>query len=447
MIGLWLIGLLRQRGGRLAGMSGGVAVTVALVASLGAFIAQSTASMTQRASASLPVDWQVQPGPATTGGLSIPQATAAVAKAARVTKQQAVGYADVDGFEATTGESVQTTGQGKVLGLESTYFRDFPPQVRLGSLDGVLIAQQTAANLHVTIGDTVSIRRPGVAAADVRIAGIVDLPNADAMFQAIGVAPGAAPQAPPDNVLLLPMDAWQRLFGAEAAAGAPGLRTQLHVALAHDLLPGDPEAAAAQVQGAARNLEARMAGNALVADNLAARLDGVRSDALFAKVLFLFLGAPGALLGAFLTIGVVAAGSGRRRRDQALLRIRGASRAQIMKLAGVEGMCVGVGGTLVGLILAALLSRLFLGTGYFEASSVGETVLHLLGGADSGQRSKFGDYQLHPGDENQPISCGAVSFCWRRARIPDRAARLIPRRECRLHRAANRHERGGNRVA
>src|SRR5258708_7162529 len=373
MIGLWLIGLVRQRGGRLAGMSGGVAVTVALVASLGAFIAESRGSMTERAGARLAVDWEVEPGPATTGALSIAQAEAAVAKVARVTKQQAVGYADVDGFEATTGASVQTTGQGKVLGLESTYFRDFPAQVRLllGSLDGVLIAQQTAANLHVTIGDTVSIRDPGVAAADVRIAGIVDLPNADAMFQAIGVAPRAAPQAPPDNVLLLPMDAWQRLFGAEAAAGARGLRTQLHVALAHDDLPGDPEAAVAQVQGAARNLEARIAGTALVADNLAARLDGVRSDALYAKVLFLFLGAPGALLGAFLTIGVVAAGSGRRRRDQALLRIRGASRAQIMKLAAVEAMCVGVGGTLVGLVLAALLSRLFLGTGYFEASSMG----------------------------------------------------------------------------
>jgi putative ABC transport system permease protein len=191
------------------------------------------------------------------------------------------------------------------------------------------------------------------------------------MFQVIGVAPRAAPQAPPDNVLLLPMDAWQRLFGAEAAAGARGLHSQLHVALAHDDLPGDPGAAVVQVEGAARNLEARLAGNALVADNLAARLEGVRADALYAKVLFLFLGAPGALLGAFLTIGVVAAGSGRRRRDQALLRIRGASRAQIMALAAVEAMCVGVGGTLVGLVLAALLSRLFLGMGYFATASMG----------------------------------------------------------------------------
>ncbi|KAE8754853.1 FtsX-like permease family protein [Paraburkholderia madseniana] len=373
MIGLWFAGLISERRGRLAGMAAGVALTVALVASLGAFIAQSTASMTQRATASLPVDWQVQLGPATTGALSVPQAAAAVEKAARVTRQQAVGYADVDGFEATTGETVQTTGKGQVLGLDRSYFRDFPGQFRLllGTLDGVLIAQQTAANLHVTIGDTVSIRHPGMAAADVRIAGIVDLPNADAMFQAIGVAPRAAPQAPPDNVLLLPMDAWHRLFDGEAAARQASAHTQLHVGLAHDGLPSDPEAAFAQVQGAAKNLETRVAGSALVADNLAARLDGVRSDALYAKVLLLFLGTPGALLGAFLTIAVVASGSGRRRRDQALLRIRGASRAQIMKLVAVEAMCVGVGGALAGLVLAALLSRLFLGAGYFGASSMG----------------------------------------------------------------------------
>ena len=37
--------------------------------------------------------------------------------------------------------------------------------------------------------------------ATVAIDGVVDLPNADSIFQAIGVPPGAAPQAPPDNVL------------------------------------------------------------------------------------------------------------------------------------------------------------------------------------------------------------------------------------------------------
>jgi len=363
----WFLGLIKERNGRLVGSMAGVGVTVAIFAALGAFLAQSTASMTRRAVASVPVDWQVQLVPGTT----VQSVAAMRDKAATVTSLHEVGYADVDGFEAHTGATVQTTGKGKVVGLDSTYVRDFPRQFRLliGSLDGVLVAQQTAANLHVTIGDTVTIRRPGLPSTEVTVGGVVDLPNADSMFQAVGVPPGAAPQAPPDNVLLLPLTEWHRLFDPEAAIRPDPVRTQLHIALAHDHLPGDPVAAFVAVQGAAKNLEIRIAGNGIVADNLAARLDAVRSDALYAKVLFLFLGAPGAVLAILLTTAVVDSGGIRRRRDQALLRIRGASRAQIMKLAAVEATLVGTGGTVAGLLLAELLSRTILGGGIFNLSA------------------------------------------------------------------------------
>ena len=43
-----------------------------------------------------------------------------------------------------------------------------------------------------------------------------------------------------------------------------------------------------------------MVGSAALANNLAARLDGVRDDALYARVLFLFLGAPGVVLAALI---------------------------------------------------------------------------------------------------------------------------------------------------
>ncbi|HEY8622930.1 MAG TPA: FtsX-like permease family protein [Casimicrobiaceae bacterium] len=345
----------------------GIAVTVAMLAALGAFLAQSSASMTRRAVASVPVDWQVQLVPGTT----VQSVAAMLDKAASVTSQHEIGFADVDGFEAHSGGTVQTTGKGKVVGFDPNYVRDFPRQFRLliGSLDGVLVAQQTAANLHVTVGDTVTIRRPGLPSTEVTVGGVVDLPNADSMFQAVGVPPGAAPQAPPDNVLLLPLSEWHRLFDPQAAIRPDGVRTQLHVGLAHDSLPRDPVAAFVAVRSAAKNLEIRMAGNGIVADNLAARLEAVRSDALYAKVLFLFLGAPGALLATLLTIAVVASGGIRRRRDQALLRIRGASRAQIMKLAAVEAAFVGMGGTVTGLLLAELLSRALLGGGIFKLSA------------------------------------------------------------------------------
>jgi putative ABC transport system permease protein len=75
----------------------------------------------------------------------------------------------------------------------------------------------------------------------------------------------------------------------------------------------------------ANNIEARTAGSAALASNLAARLDGVRDDALYVKVLFLFLCAPGVVLAALVTAAIAGAGRPRRMREQALLRIRGAT--------------------------------------------------------------------------------------------------------------------------
>lgn len=368
MIATWFLGLVRTRNGRLAGSIAGVAITVAMLAALGAFLTQSTASMTRRAIAGVPVDWQVELVP----GSTVRSAEAAIRRAGLVTALQRVGYASVDGFEARTGSTVQTTSKGKVLGLEAGYMHDFPRQVRplVGSLDGALVAQQTAANLHVTVGDSVTIHRVGLPSAQVRVDGVVDLPNADSMFQAVGVPPGVAPQAPPDNVLLLPAAEWHRLFDPQAAARPDTVRTQLHVGLAHDTLPADPVRALAKVQGAAKNVELRIAGSGIVADNLAARLDAARADALYARVLFLFLGAPGVALATLLTVAVVASGGARRRRDQALLRMRGASRAQIVKFAASEAVLVGAGGTAAGLALAEGLSRALLGGGIFAPSTL-----------------------------------------------------------------------------
>ncbi len=363
MISIWLSGLLARRLGRLLGTATGVALAVALLADLGAFLVSSSASMTAKAAASLPVDWQLQ----LSGGADAPAVTAAIGKATAYDRLETVGYADAEGFEAQAGGTVQTTGPGKAVGLAPSYRRNFPAQLRLllGSLDGVLIAQQTAANLHVGVGDSVTIRRLSLPPVDVRVDGVIDLPNADSMFQAIGLLPGAAPQAPPDNVLLLPLDRWHRLFDPQAAGRPESVSIQFHIGIRHAGLPADPEAAYAQTTNSARNLEARIAGSGLLADNLAARLDGVRSDALYAKVLFLFLGAPGAVLAALLTIAVAASGSSRRRRDQALLRIRCATNLQIMSLAAIEAVSVAAAGIAIGWLLAGVLSAAVLHAAIF----------------------------------------------------------------------------------
>ena len=260
-----------------------------------------------------------------------------------------IGYADTPGFEAKTGDTTQTTGPGRVLGLDPGYRAAFPAGIRVLIGQGsVLLAQQTAANLHATPGSVITIQRPGLDPVQVTVDGIVDLPQADSLFQSIGAPPGAAPQAPPDNVLLLPLDQWHALFDGVTAVSPDAVRIQLHATIPHDL-PSDPAAAYVDATGMTRNYEARLAGNGVVGDNLAARLDVARSDALYAQMLFLFLGFPGVILASILTAVLVATGSVARRREQALLRLRGASAAQVVRLAAAEAMVIGICGSALGL--------------------------------------------------------------------------------------------------
>ena len=366
----WLWGLLRRRTIRLAGAVTGVAIAVALLGSLGAFFAASKAHMTKQAAAGVVVDWQVQLTP----GANQASAAQVIAATPGVVRSLPVGYAPTTGLTASAGGTVQTTGPGQVLGLPPGYAAAFPGEIRLllGTRAGVLLAQQTAANLHATLGSMVSVGRPGQPPLRVRVQGIVDLPAADSLFQAVGVPAGAAPQAPPDNIVLLPQAQWQSAFAAPGRAQSAGVRTQYHVKLS-SALPPDPAAAFADVIARAKNLEARLVGAGLVGNNLGAQLDAARSDALYAQLLFLLLGLPGAVLAALVTGVIGAAGADRRRREQALLRIRGASPRLIVRLAAAEALLVGVLGSAIGLAGAVIAGRVAFGATRF-GSTLGQAI-------------------------------------------------------------------------
>jgi putative ABC transport system permease protein len=349
----WLRGLLR-RPGRLAIVTLGVALAVAMLATLGSFLGASKATMTRRSVDSVAVDWQVE---ASTGADPTTVARS-VAADARVTATQAVGFADTPSLTATVDGTTQTTGAGLVLGVPDAYRSTFPGQIRslLGPMTGVLVTQQTAANLHVAPGDLVAIGRAGLDPVTVRVDGIVDLPQANSLFQKVGAPSGAQPQAPPDNVVLLPTPVWHQLFDPLATIRPDQVRTQIHARLDHHL-PNDPGAAFNSVSGEARNLEVKLAGAGLVGDNLASALDAARGDALYSQALFLFLGLPGAVLAGLVTATFAASGAPRRRADQALLRTRGATVRTITRLAILESALVGFAAGVLGIGIALLAGR------------------------------------------------------------------------------------------
>jgi putative ABC transport system permease protein len=365
MISIWLRGLRIRRSGRLLGTAAGIAVAVALIASLGSFLTAAQASMTARAAAAVAVDWQVQlsPGSDVQGSLSTIAAAPGVSNALPVT------FARTEGFQSAAAGSAHTTGPGIVLGVPENYASTFPHEIRplLGSDTGVMVAQQTAANLHVGPGDRISVRLAGTAPQTVTVQGVVDLPQANSLFQTVGAPPQSQPAAPPDNIVLLPSGAFAKIAAALSASRPDLVSTQIHVRRSGEL-PPDPAEAFIAVGGAARNLEAALVGAGVVGNNLGEALDGARSDAGYSKVLFLFLGLPGAVLAGILSISIAGTGTVRRRREQALLRARGATAAQVATMAVLEAALVAVAGGLAGLGGAAVISAAIFGPPALGAS-------------------------------------------------------------------------------
>ena len=373
----WLRGLVGHRPTRLAATAVGVAVGVALIASIGTFLSATNAKMTQRAIARVAIDWQVEAQPG-----ADPAAVLATVRAfPGMTQALPVRFASAPSLTATTQGTTQTTGSAKVLGLPAGYAAAFPGELRLlsGSLGGVLVAQQTASNLHVAPGSTVTIGRPGATPTTVTIAGVVDLPYADSLFQTVGAPAGAQAKAPPDNVILLPAADFQRVQAPIIARRPELITTQVHATLAH-ALPSSPSAAFDGIAARARDLESRLTGTGLVGDNLGAALDTARKDALYSQILFLFLGVPGAILAGLVTALIASAGAGRRRRDAALLRTRGASTRALARLSLAETAFAGAIGVLVGLGAALAIGQSSFGAASFGAGTV-SAVLWAAGAA------------------------------------------------------------------
>jgi putative ABC transport system permease protein len=373
----WLRGLLAHRPTRIVATALGVAVGVALIASIGTFLSATNSKMTQRAIARVVVDWQVeaQPGANPAGVLTQVRAFPGVKQALPVQ------FATSPGLAATINGSTQTTGAARVLGVPPGYGAAFPGELRLlsGTLDGVLVAQQTASNLHVAPGSTVTIALPGAKSANVTVGGVVDLPYADSLFQKVGAPPGSQATAPPDNVILLPRSEFARVEAPIIASRPELVKTQVHATLSH-ALPSSPSAAFDDVASRARNLQSRLTGAGLVGDNIGAALDTARKDALYAQILFLFLGVPGAILAGLVTALIASAGADRRRRDAALLRTRGASTRTLVRIAMAETLFAGMLGVLLGLVAAVLIGRSSFGTASFGAGTV-SAILWAVGAA------------------------------------------------------------------
>ncbi|MEO5982967.1 MAG: FtsX-like permease family protein [Pedococcus sp.] len=370
----WLTGLVRRRPLEMLVAAISIALTVGFVAALGTFVTQSHAALTVRAASSIPVDWQVQLTPQ--GDLAT--VTPKVRALPDVRAVTSVDFAHVLALQSTGPNGDRKTGAAYVVSIPPDYAQTFPGELRhlLGSTSGSMLFQQTAANLATEPGGQISVRSTS-GTRPLRIDGIVDMPAEDSFFQVVGLAPGAGASAPPDNVVLVSPAVFRTVVGKTAIVH------QLHVGFTHGGLPSDPQSAAIAIRGRANHFQAAVAGGALVGDNLGTALTLAGEDAQYANLLFLLLGLPGLALAAVVAGLVVALRSDRRRREIALLRLRGASIPQLGRMVAGESVAIAAVGAMLGVPLALLAVRLALpaGTplalGWTLAAAAGGLVLAL----------------------------------------------------------------------
>jgi putative ABC transport system permease protein len=133
----------------------------------------------------------------------------------------------------------------------------------------------------------------------------------------------------------------------------PPVSIEAHISIDHAAYPPDPGRAAAWSAQLRRVLERQAPGSILVADNGAETLILAQADATNAKILFLLLGIPGVLAAGALGIAVGSALAEANRREEALLRLRGATSGQVARVAGLHAVIAGFAGSLLGLLVAA----------------------------------------------------------------------------------------------
>ncbi len=109
-----------------------------------------------------------------------------------------------------------------------------------------------------------------------------------------------------------------------------------------------PSNAFARATQTKNRLERSLPGQVQFVDNLSDSLNTAAGDALYAQTLYIMLAVPGALIALGLAYLAALGTVERDRRDLSLLRARGATRRDLLKLAGFESAIVGVVAGLVG---------------------------------------------------------------------------------------------------
>ena len=325
---------------------------------------------------------------------SLDELTRQIGQIPGVARAEPLSFVDLDPGSLSAGAK-RLPEATRVFGLDNRYLEQ-DPSIRIveGSYEpgSGLLSAEAARALSIGPGGVVQIRVPGMSQPlSVLISGITDVSRAKSLFysregkrleQFVYVRNSVivAPEVFPKTII----PAFQNV------ATAPGtvLRSQpileVDVFMEREPLDADPGTALAQTKAVADGVNAVALGHDVLIDNISNALQVARDDARTAKRMFVFLGLPGALLAAILTAyagGVLASAL---RREQAILRIRGANRRHLLRMHALRTLALAAVGSVLGVALGLVSSAAVLSADALASASPVSLLASALLGAGAG---------------------------------------------------------------
>jgi putative ABC transport system permease protein len=292
-------------------------------------------------------------------------------------------------------------GAGSILAVPPGYlahqqtFRFLRGSLRPGE---IVLDQQLAATLQAQPGDTVLLTpRRAARPVRLRVSGIALVTAPDVLFQPLDPLLGPAPAQPPANIAILSLSTFaanvapalpaiSSALGASAVPGSQnGTQWQVQAQVDRAALTGSPAHAFVQATGIRNRVERSLPGQIVFVDNLADQLNTAAGDALYAETLYIMLAVPGALVALGLVYLAALGSVERDRQSLALLRARGARRRDLITLALLESLVLGIVAGTLGTMLALLAVHLASASGgvssYRVLATFGACVLLATAGA------------------------------------------------------------------
>ena len=326
--------------------------------------------------------------------LSLDELTRQISKIPGVARAEPLSLVDLDRGSLSAGPK-RLPETVRVFGLDNRYLVQDPSiKIINGSYEpgSGLISAEAARALSIGPGGVVQIRVPGMSQPlSVRISGITDVSRAKSLFYSREGKQLEQFVYVRNSVIVGPEVFSKTIIPAfQNVTTAPGtiLRSrpilEVDVFVVREPLDADPATALAQTKAVADAVNAVAPGQDVLIDNISNALEVASEDARTAKRMFVFLGLPGALLAAILTSYAGGVLAGALRREQAILRIRGANRRHLLRMHALRTLALATVGSVLGVALGLISAALVLSADALASASPASLLVSALLGAGVG---------------------------------------------------------------